>query len=130
MDAEEWREEREKQRAGREEMRAVHEVEVKPIAEVVARALRLKQYAKLSPLDGAAKCYGRMVLSGLSGAGVSDEELGAAKERMVRWMRYLREYDADMRAIDANEALDEPGRRLLMATMAASREQVREDIFG
>jgi hypothetical protein len=71
-----------------------------------------------------------MVLSGLSGAGVSDEELGAAKERMVRWMRYLREYDADMRAIDANEALDEPGRRLLMATMAASREQVREDIFG
>lgn len=134
MDAEEWREERERRREGAAEERVVttKPATTKPeqLESIAKRALRIQRYQKLPPTVGAAKSYGMPVFAAARDADATEEQLSGMRARMNAWVKYLAQYELDVAEIKSNNSFTERQRADLLETLCQNRAEHRRELFG
>ncbi len=124
MDAEEWREERERQTA------APPSTPPEPIEAPLRKALHLESAQRMSAMRGFALISGKRVLAIASETGASAEEIDAMKRRMNQWVSYLAEYERDVESVKRNDALSKAQKREVLEGMERARTERRRELFG
>lgn len=125
MDAEEWREQREKMRAEK----AATQRPPKPVNEALRRAMKLRKLSQMPTTLAAAVVFGKLV-TGPMAEHATKEEIAGVKDRQYEWTRFLQEYQRDWKSVLKNTALTDRQRADVLRLMEASRDERQRELFG
>ena len=77
-----------------------------------------------------AGCWGKLVMRGKQDAGESDEEVQAARVRMMDWMVVCETYHRETRKVLRDQSIPQSDRTNLLSDMLAAQEYERRARFG
>jgi hypothetical protein len=74
--------------------------------------------------------WGKAVIGNLERAGIPDEEVGAARKRMLAWLKIVEKYHAAVRDVRHDPKIPKYEKQMLMMDMYAQEDEERVRLFG
>jgi hypothetical protein len=89
-----------------------------------------REFGGFRAVKDMAATLGKRVIRNLEKERTPDDEVQAARKRMMSWLKVLEKYHQSIREVRGDKSMPKYGKEMLLADMCAAEDEARVELFG